>query len=826
MKKFHWLIIVVIAFCLGLLVWLFYELPSIENLERNRPVASIQILDRKGELIYEVLPRETGRHRGVRLSDIPTDLKYATIATEDNRFYEHHGVDLLGVARSLFVNIKNGRIVLGASTIPQQVVRNLLMEPDERQERSVKRKVREAYLAWRLTLRYSKDEILALYLNNIYYGNLAYGIDAAAHTYFNKSVGDLDLAECALLAGLAQAPEYYNPLITPERAKERQSVVLGLMEKHGYLGQEKRLMAEREPLRYSSEPYPSKALHFALWIRSQLPGLLSPEQLADPMGLKVYTTIDLSWQYLAEQAIRTQIEALQHSKEGINHQVNNMALVALDPETGAVLSMVGSPDYFDDLHGGAINMALAPRQPGSALKPIVYAAALDPKQEKPWTAATMLLDVRTNFVTRDGYAYIPSNYDNLEHGPVLVRQALGSSLNIPAILTMEHIGLDRFIELAGELGISTFTNPDQYDLSLALGGGDVSLLELTSAYGAFANEGYRVEPYAIEKIVNGAGEMVYTHTVNQPLRVLDERVAWLVSDILSDDQARVIGFGLNSTLRIDRPAAVKTGTTSNYHDNWTIGYTPDLVVGVWAGNTDQTPMVNVTGLTGAGPVWHNFIRSALQEYQPRPFIRPEGMVQLEICAFSGMLPTDDCEYRKKEWFITGTEPVQPDSIVRLIGFDRVTGLPATGQTLAENWIPTLILDLPPSAGAWAKAHGYYLLSSLPNSVGSEQEKKIPVISESELALEILTPANRNVYYISNQYPREIQQVAVRIAVHGSISALKVFIDGDALELIDLENHETWWQLEEGSHVLWVEGISDDGELIKSDMIQFEVKSEK
>ena len=424
------LLLVLSATSVGL--WfIFGNLPSPEDLPNQLNTPSIRIVDRNGQALYEVLAENGGRHAVLPLDQIPLALQQATIATEDNHFYSNPGIDLAGVIRSVWINLRGGETLAGGSTITQQVARNLLLSETERTQRSLRRKLREALLAWQLTQRYNKDEILGMYLNQMYYGGLAYGVEAASQTYFGKPASELDLAECALLAGLPQSPASYNPFSDLEAARKRQAVVLGLMEAEGYITAEQKDAAEREPLVFSGAPYPIEAPHFALMVRALLDGILTPEQIYRSGGLVVQTTLDLNWQHKAENAVARQIEALKRSPDGLGHNVHNAALVALDPATGEIMAMVGNTDYFDNGNNGAINMALAPRQPGSALKPLVYAQAFDPAQPAPWTAATLIWDVRTAFVTHDSRAYQPENYDLKEHGPVLAREALASSLNIP-----------------------------------------------------------------------------------------------------------------------------------------------------------------------------------------------------------------------------------------------------------------------------------------------------------------------------------------------------------------------------------------------------------
>jgi 1A family penicillin-binding protein len=816
------ILILLTALAGGIYFWLFGDLPALDSLSQNLYTPSIRITDRSGRQLYEVLPDEGGRHTVVPFESIPLYLRQATIATEDRSFYTNPGVDLRGILRAFWINLQGGETLAGGSTITQQVVRNLLLESGERAERSLRRKLRESYLAWQLSRHHTKDEILGFYLNQTYYGGMAYGVEAAAQTYFGKSASELDLAECALIAGLPQAPALYNPFTSPEAAKERQKVVLELMEKDGYISPEERSLAEREPLVYTSTPYPMEAPHFALWVRAQLDAILTPEEIYRHGGVTVRTTLNLDWQHNAERAVQRQIEALQKSEDGLGHNVNDAALVALDPHTGEILAMVGSPDYADTQHEGAINMALAPRQPGSSLKPIVYAAALDPEQSHPWTAATMILDVRTSFTTHDGHAYVPANYDSLEHGPVLVRTALGSSLNIPAVITLNHIGMKALFDQAARLGITTFDNPDDYDLSLALGGGEVRLIELTAAYGAFANGGFRVTPYAIQEITDPSGNVLYAAEPAEPMQVLDERVAWLITDILSDNDARLIGFGRNSILRLDRPAAVKTGTTSNFHDNWTVGYTPDLVVGVWAGNADYEPMRDVSGVSGAAPIWHQFIRAVLTGTPERSFSRPAGMVRVEVCALSGLLPTEACPYRRQEWLISGTEPTQPDNLYKQVTIDTATGRLADADTPPERRVTQLVLDLPPQAQPWARSQGLTLLSDLTSSPLAPCSLPLATCS---LPLALISPPANALYRYVPGVSAETQRLrleAVSASGEGSLNQVTLWVDGNLVARLTASPYQAWWPLAVGKHEAWAEAVTVDGERVKSAVIQFEV----
>ncbi len=813
------LIIILLIGIYTFYIWLIPGLPAVDSISDQLQQPSVRIVDRYGRLLYEVIPMEGGRHVVLSIEDIPETMIWATLATEDKDFYSHPGIDLFGIMRAAWINLQGGETLAGGSTITQQVARTLLFSEQERFERSLRRKFREIILAWQLSGKFSKDEILALYLNHTYYGGLAYGIEAASQTFFGKSISELDLAECALLAGLPQAPASYNPFTNPDESKQRQEVVLGLMQDDGYISFEQREQAAREKLMFTEEPYPMQAPHFVMMVRTQLDHLFSSEEIISSGGLEIKTTLDLDWQRKADEAVKCQIEEMVKSPDGLGHNLNNAALVAIDPNSGGILALVGSPDYFDPDHSGAINMAISPRQPGSALKPIVYSIALDPEDSGGgWTAATMLLDVDTSFITNDAKAYRPQNYDLKEHGPVLLRDALASSLNIPAVITLEHVGLDRLFLLASKLGISTLGDPRDYDLSLALGGGEILLLELTSAYGAFANGGYLVEPIMIIDVRDSAGNLLYEQANVQSKRVLDERVAWLISDILSDNTARIMGFGENSVLRLNRPAAVKTGTTSNFHDNWTIGYTPNLVVGVWAGNSNYEPMREVDGLTGAAPIWHQFIRSVLGESPKIEFPQPYGLVKVEVCALSGLLPTKDCPYRRLEWFIEGTQPTEYDKFYRRVSIDSRTGKQADENTPNEYLEEQIMLDLPLQARAWAHRKGLILFSDL--SIGETQEI---VQEDHKPELSIIHPAPFSVYRVSNRLNEDSQRILVEAVSSLDLVSIKFFVNGKIYAKVNNPPFQTWWILEEGEHDFWVEALLEGGESLTSSIVSVMVE---
>jgi len=643
---------------------------------------------------------------------------------------------------------------------------------------------------------------------------MAYGVEAASQTYFGKPASELLLPECALIAGLPQAPGLYNPFTNPDLAKERQKIVLGLMDKEGYLSREERLAAEATPLSFNPSPYPIEAPHFVWIIKNQVDRLISTGILSPHQSLVVHTTLDLDTQHFAEAVLKRRIEEFKKESAPASHNVNNAAIVVIDPRTGEILSLIGSADYFDASIDGALDMAISPRQTGSAFKPFIYALALDPTRPNPWTAATSILDVSTTFITHDGTPYTPVNYDSREHGPVSVRESLGSSLNIPAVKTLQQVGIENTIDLARRLGITSLGDPQQYDLSLALGGGQISLLELSTAYASLANNGYFTGETSILDIHDADGNLLYTQENPPPLQVFDPRLAWLISDILSQDAARSLGFGLNSTLKLDRTAAVKTGTTTNFHDNWTIGYTPDLLVGVWVGNSGYEAMHNVTGLTGAAPIWHEVMRGLLHERPDHPFERPAGLTQVKVCDLSGLLPTTTCPHVQTEWFITGTEPTQTDTIHQQVWIDALTSSLANTSTPVERRKSVTVLDLPLEAQAWARAQGLPLLADYSQAETSTSQPLNKLV--------LLSPTPNTTYRIDPNFDPASQQLQIEAAVGQGISEVTVWMDENLLAPLSSPPYQTWWTLSAGEHHFWVQGVDSNGQSVKSAAITITV----
>jgi penicillin-binding protein 1C len=729
----------------SLIVYEYYKiaatLPSVADLqERASTFETTRIYDRNGGLLYEILDPTAGRRTYRTLDKISPYLVAATIATEDKSFYSHPGFDWTAIVRAFWQNFQGKGTVSGASTITQQLARYLFLSPEERNEQSYMRKVREALLAAEITRRYSKDQILELYLNEFYYGNLAYGIEAASETYFNTTADKLDLAQASFLAGLPQAPAVYDVYHDRESTRDRQKQVLTLMYEDS--NEQGCIFVSNSPERvcvnantavaaytalenYQFNP-PDVQIRYPHWV-NYVRSILETQFDAQTIyrsGFSVYTTLDPILQDTAEEQVKKQVDSLAA------YNANDGALVAIKPSTGEILAMVGSADFYNDAIDGQVNMATsATRQPGSSIKPLTYIAAF----EKGWTPATLIWDVLSEFPPSGDPndprpPYKPVNYDGRFHGPVTIRTALANSYNIPAVKTLAFDGIyddpntpgeDGMLTIARKLGITSLTRED-YGLSLTLGGGEVSLLEMTGAYAVIANGGNQVPPVAILKILDHANNVVFEYQPPAGNQVIRPEHAFLITSILSDNEARTPMFGANSVLNLPFPAAAKTGTSNDYRDNWTLGYTPDIAVGVWVGNADYTPMNDVSGLTGAAPIWSQFMEAANQQLtggNATPFNRPSGIVDRVICEVSGSEPSQWCPDQRVEYFASDQLPLpSSQDLWSKVVFDTWTGLRASSackdftkeefalnvnDTWAIGWIQNN-----PEGKDWANSMGF------------------------------------------------------------------------------------------------------------------------
>ncbi len=628
--------------------WAKFELDQLPNPKllsvRDIPV-STKIYDRNGVLLYQIY---SGENRNmIALNNLPKYVPQAAIAIEDKNFYHHLGFDPAGITRAAFANA-NGEIIQGGSTITQQLIRSALLSP----ERTMERKIKEIILSFWTERLYSKEQILTMYLNQIPYGGAAYGIDAAAETYFGKQAKDLTLGEAALLSGLTSAPTTYSPFGTrPDLAKERQLQVLQRMLEDNYITRDQYLAAGKEPLAFAQPETAIKAPHFVMYVRDFLTKKYG-SRVVEQGGLEVTTSLDYGVYEKVSALIKDGVEAQR------NLRVGNGAALVTNPKTGEILAMVGSTDFFDSAHDGNVNVTLASRSPGSSIKPLNYALGLEKGIIRP---SSILDDSPVVYRFAGGPDYAPQNYDNRFHGKVSVRTALASSYNIPAVRVLEKNGLVNFVDFAKKMGINSFEDANRYGLSLTLGGGEVTMTEMATAYSAFANAGEKVNLNPVIKIIDYRGKVLEDHPGFKGVsgeKVMSSQTAFLISDILSDNSARTPAFGPSSSLVIPgHTVSVKTGTTQEKRDNWTIGYTPSLLVAVWVGNNDNSPMSMAleSGNTGAAAIWNPIMKYLLADKPDEGISRPDNVIAVQVCALNGLLPCENCP-TKTEYFVRGTEP--------------------------------------------------------------------------------------------------------------------------------------------------------------------------
>ncbi len=621
------------------------QLPSPRLLTvRDIPV-STKIYDRSGALLYQIY---SGENRSiVSLDDLPKYVIDATVAIEDKNFYHHLGFDPAGIIRAALVNSKGDGNTQGGSTITQQLVKSALLTP----ERTLSRKIKELILAFWAERIYSKKDILTMYLNQVPYGGAAYGIEAASNTYFHKSAKNLTLAEAALLAGLPSAPTVYSPFGShPELARLRQYQVLEAMVNQGYISQFQADEAEHADLKFAPLATEIKAPHFVMYVKDYLVeryGIRRVEQ----GGLEVTTSLDLPTYETTSLLVHDGVAKQKYLNVG-----NGAALVT-NPQTGEILAMVGSTDYFDLSHDGNVNVTEALRSPGSSIKPLNYALAFDRGLVTP---STILDDAPIVYRSPGAAPYAPKNYDNKFHGKISARVALASSYNIPAVKVLEKNGLTNFLDFAAKAGITSFTDPSRYGLALTLGGGEVKMTDMATAFSALANHGTRVNLTPVLKVTDYRGHVLEDNTIkHSSLSIISPQTAFLISNILADDSARAPTFGRGSVLNIPgHTVSVKTGTAETKRDNWTIGYTPDILVAVWVGNNDNSPMSPYleSGNTGAAAIWNPIMAYLLKDKPNEPITPPDNIIAIQVCALNGLLPCENCPAVRTEYFTKGTEP--------------------------------------------------------------------------------------------------------------------------------------------------------------------------
>lgn len=657
---------------LFLLIFIYFsiikDLPSPTTLSSPNVPQSTQIMDRNGELLYSIYTQKN--RTDVPLDKIPQHVKDATIAIEDKDFYRHGAIDSRAVVRAIYKTVFK-RELQGGSTITQQLVKTALLSP----ERTIPRKIKEFLLAVVVEQLYTKEQILELYLNHIPYGGTAYGVEAAAQTYFGKKASELSLGEASLLAGLPSAPTFYSPLTHPDRAKTRQKEVLQKMMEQKLITQEQKNEAEKEIFKIDPLRDSIQAAHFVFFVKELLEEKYG-QKIVEQGGLKVTTSLDLKMQDFAQNTVATEVAKLK------NVNASNGAALVLDPKTGEILAMVGSRDYFASDIDGNVNVTLALRQPGSAIKPINYAAGL----AKGYTPATIFIDKKVCFPNPAGQpAYCPVNYDGKFHGAVQMRYALANSYNIPAVKMLRLNTVESMLATAAAMGITTLRDPARYGLSLTLGGGEVTMFELANAYSTFATQGYQVGIHPILKVEDSKGKVIEEYkSPSSPIfgkKVLSESIAFIISHILSDNGARGAAFGASSYLSVPgQVVSVKTGTTDDKRDNWTIGWTPSVLVATWVGNNDNSPMHPslASGITGAAPIWNKIMSFVLQGKKPEAPKVPSTVVGMHVCTDNGGLPQEPegdpnrCPTRF-EYFIRGQLPRGANISRQKVFIDKTTG---------------------------------------------------------------------------------------------------------------------------------------------------------
>lgn len=834
-KKLAKKILLIAAAVAGVLflgyIYISYCLPLPQSIFDLSPTQTTKIYDRTGILLYEILNPASGKKTALNFNQFPQKFIEATLSAEDKDYYNHIGVDFNSIVRAIFYNTLEQRIVSGGSTITQQLVRNLL---GMNRKRDLGDKIIETEYAIRLSHLYSKEQILERYLNTVYYGNMSYGGQSAALNYFGKNIYDLDLAELTLLAGLPQSPNRFNPLLSFDKAKGRQKYVLTQMVKNHYLTQEEADYAYAEALKFRKNTGEMRAPHFVQKVINQLENEYG-EDAVNFGGLTVITTLNYNLQQAAERIIKNNLDKLK------DKNVTNGALLATDTKSGQILVWVGSKDYFDEKIDGQVDLITSYRQPGSALKPFLYLQALE---EKEFTPATILEDIPVSFETATG-PYTPQNYDLTYHGPVRLRVALANSYNIPAVKTLEKIGIAKFIQFLRNFGIQTLNgSPDYYGLALTLGGGEVTLKDMATAYSTLANYGNKKELSNILKISDSQKNSLYEWKIPDSQYVLGnygKENAYLITNILSDKNARIQSFGEGNILELSHEAAAKTGTTRNFKDNWTFGYTPSFVAGVWVGNSDASSMQNISGIDGAGPIWHDFMEEALKFKSQEKFAIPAPVHQIEICAISGLLPGKLCPEKIIEWFIKGKEPKQSDTYYKLFECKDDSQInPQVKATIDQK----VFVDYPMAFKKWAEDKALNPPSNCRLSEDNSQKNtlKNPVENilktstedlfksqnqsslENQNSITIFSPLPNDAYKIDSTLPVTSQKIPIKFALNliDDTEKIDIYMNNQILVTLEKEENSYFWIPKKGKFQLKIKLYFKNGKTILSPLVEFQV----
>lgn len=810
---------IILLWCFGafllvtvfLFAWFAKDLPTPNKIRDLVSVGSTRLYDRNMKPLYTI----SGDKKRILIEnkDIPEVAKQATIALEDRDFYKHVGIDFTGIMRAVFVDIARRDLSQGGSTLTQQLAKNTILT----REKSFVRKIKEVILAIEMEVLFSKEEILTMYFNQMPYGGTNYGIEAASRSFFNKAAKDLTLDEAATLAALLQRPSSLSPYgPNVDQLIERRNYTLDAMVSMSFITQEQADAAKKVVPKFAARKDSITAPHFVQYVQDWLVDYFAEElgdkQLAEQKveegGLTVVTTLDLDKQLIAEEILSTASE-----KTLKRAGASNAGLVSIDPKRGEVISMVGSVNYFQEQFGN-FNVATAERQPGSSFKPIVYAAAFKEKLHPGYT----LFDLETDFDK-----YHPENYDGRSRGPLTIRQALGNSLNIPAVKTLALIGLDKALKTAHDMGITTLNDKDRYGLSLVLGGGEVKLVDLTTAYGVFANNGTLAPTTPVLKITDSRNKEIYNHEQSKDAHeVLDPKIAYQVTSILADVEAKRPTFsGVMRSLTLNgRPVASKTGTTNAYRDAWTIGYTPQYVTGVWAGNNDNTSMNNAGGSIAAAPLWDEYMERIHQGLPVEQFVRPGGIEDLEVARYSNLLPTAATTEKIKDLVTSWQKPTEPDSAFVRVRVCRENGLLADETIPAELTEERTYVNIrsekpndPQWEGpvrAWAAANG------LANTPPTEKCQ----LGDNQLSISITSPNNNST--VSGNF-----LIAASASAPSGVRSVEFLIDNSSIAVDQSAPYETNYNasnLSNGTHSITAVVTSNNGST-KSTTITVTVSSD-
>lgn len=761
MNRNHLLYVATALSLIGGLVW--WWPPSAARLENSR-MHSWQIYDDRGRLLREVLSDDEGRGIRVPLAEMGGEVAAAIIAIEDKRFYHHPGIDPLALLRAAWLNFCAGRIVSGGSTLTLQLARQMYQLPRRWYAKPV-----AAMLAMRLELWLSKAEILEQYLNRAPFGNQLFGIEAASRIYFARPARQLSLAEAALLAGLPQSPSRFNPYTNMERALRRQRQVLAAMRRDGVITAEQYQQALQQPVRLAPRQRTFAAPHFCQMVLQAARG-------GGVASREIHTTLNSALQFRVEELVDG------HVRQLARHHLSNAAVLVVENASGAVKAWVGSHDFNDEIHQGQVDGVRSLRQPGSAVKPFTYALAL----EHGFTAASILADIETHAETEGGDLAV-HNYDEKYHGPVRLRTALACSYNVATVRLLEALGTDLLLERLRRLGLTSLQKPASfYGLGLTLGNGEVTLLELTNAYRTLANGGLRRPLQFITSQESGA-EAAEEERGEQ---LINRAAAFIIADILSDPHARAPAFGLGGPLRLPFPCAAKTGTTKDFRDNWTVGFTNRYTVGVWVGNFDGTPMERISGITGAAPLFRDVMLELHPDFATAPPAVPPGLLQAPICPVSGLRPGADCPGSTLEWFISGSEPRSACQVHRRLVIDRRSGRLAGPATPAGEREERLFELWPPAFRAWMAANRL----PLPPEEGAP-----PPLPRLAIAF----PDDGDILKIDPVLRREYQTIQLEVVVPEGIREVEWFVNEQSLGRVGRPFHRRW-MLQPGNHLFRVQ----------------------